>query len=170
MPVAENSVLVPKSSELKNPDDWEIFALTEANVFSQKTGQPCSLLSANTDNPVKVTGRLLEVDEELSHLILDPKYINRTIQIPNVTSFSYAEFEDGTYGFWAPGQAGWFELRETVPGYKSILEDMNVATSMLYFIADKFRRSRKTDLNTREFQKYILRFFQDVCWSNFHRK
>ena len=162
MPVAESSVLRPRHADRTNPDDWPIFTLTNAYVVSQTTGLPCSLLAANKDNKVKVVGRLGEVNEEDSHLILDASNANRTVQLGNVTTYSFGQHTDGTYGFWAAGEAGWFELEETVAEYKPFLDEMNVATSMLYFIADKIGRSRKTDFTGAEFNKHIRRLFHDV--------
>lgn len=168
MALAESSILKPKHPDLKDPDDWPIFTLTNANVISQETGLPCSLLAAHRDNRVKVVGRMGEVEDEHSHLVLDAHYAGRTIQLSNVATYSFAEYPDGTYGYWAAGEAGWFELEETVPKYRPIIDDMNVATSMLYFIADKMRRSRKTDFTGAEFNKHIRRLFQDVKHEKAH--
>ena len=58
----------PKDPALINTDNWPIFALRKARVVSQETGEQVSLLSAQTNNPVKVTGQLLEVEDSLRHL------------------------------------------------------------------------------------------------------
>ena len=58
----------PKDPALINSDDWPIFALKKVKVVSQQTGELVSLLSAHKDNPVKVTGQLLEIDDVNQHL------------------------------------------------------------------------------------------------------
>lgn len=160
MPIAESRVLKPREGGVEDSNDWPSFSLVDASVVSQATGLPCSLLSAHKDNRVTVVGRLNEVGDESR--VLDPKCRQRIIQLQNVTTYSFAEYGDGTYGFWAAGEAGWFELEEMVPQYKPIIDEMNVATSMLYFVADRMRRSRKTQFTKAEFDKHIHRLFQDV--------
>ena len=163
MPLAESSVLQPRSPSLKSPDDWPTFILRKANIVSRKTGQIASLLTAHKENPLQVTGRLVPIDEErLLPLIKVSDYTRKQILLSNITSYAFAEYDDGSYGFWAAGQAGWFELEDFRPEYKTTLEEMSVATSMLYFIADKMRRSRKTDFTRGEFDKHIQRLFKDV--------
>ena len=162
MPLDESSVLEPKDPSLKHHDHWPVFVLKDAYVVSQKTDDAISLLAANKDNPAKITGRLDTVEDEYLHLVKDSDYTSRTILLSNVTVYSFAEYHDGSYGFWAGGQAGWFELEETLPEYDSILVEMNVAASMLYYIADKARRSRKTEFTHSEYDKHIRRLFKDV--------
>ncbi|KAG8530350.1 uncharacterized protein KY384_004852 [Bacidia gigantensis] len=161
MPLQEDAVLQPKDIGLKCSDDWPTFYLTKANITSVATGEPVSLLSAHKGNPVKVSGRLEEVDEELAHLVRHEKYKKHTIELSNVTVFAFAEFEDETYGFWAAGQAGWYDIGETVPSYKPVLDEMSVEASMIYFLADKVRRSRKTKYSATEAEKYVRRLFSD---------
>ena len=162
MVVNECLVLEPKQPHLPTPDDWPVFALKDAYVVGQKSGELVSLLSAHKDNHVKVIGRLRKVDPEQRSLVKDPNYRNVTTEIPHVSSFAFAEYDDGSYGFWAAGQAGWFELEEPLPKYKPVFDEMGVGTSMLYFVADKIRRSRKTQFTGNEFNKHIRRIFKDV--------
>ena len=68
MAVSEETVLEPKSGSLVNTDDWASFSIAKVSVVSKENGQLISLLSANKDNPVKVTGRLQEVEEKHQHL------------------------------------------------------------------------------------------------------
>lgn len=91
------------------------------------------------------------------------KYRNLPIEISNVTCYAYAEFEEGEgYGFWAAGEAGWFEIESTVPEYQPIHHDMCIATSLLYFIADKYRNSRKSKFTRSELGPYMRRIFREV--------
>ncbi len=82
--------------------------------------------------------------------------------------FAYADNDDGTYGFWAAGKAGWFEIESTALSYGSLYEEMAVAASMLYMFADKCRRANKnkSNLTNKEVNKYMKRIFSDVrcCW------
>lgn len=72
MVVPEDAILKPvfkpKNPALINPDDWPTFSLRKGNVVSQGSGQPVSLLSARKDHPVKVTGYLLDIEDDLQHL------------------------------------------------------------------------------------------------------
>ena len=64
--------------------------------------------------------------------------------VQNVERYSFSQFEDGTFGFWAGGKAGWFELIEPTRSFRQLFEDMNEATHMLYFLVDKSKNSRKS--------------------------
>ena len=85
-----------------------------------------------------------------------------TIKLVNVTTYAFAEFEGGGHGFWAAGQAGWFEIEGALPAYKPVYDEMGVAASMLYFLADKIRKSRKKGFTTDQFNAHIRRLFRDV--------
>ena len=91
-----------------------------------------------------------------------PNYTDLHIEIPKVILYAFAEYDDGSYGFWAAGEAGWFELETTVSSYKRIFDEMCVGASMLYFLVDKSRRSRKTDFTRTELTKHTERIFKDV--------
>ncbi|KAL9101152.1 MAG: hypothetical protein Q9163_003554 [Psora crenata] len=126
-----------------------------------KTGEPVSLLSARKSNPVVVTGRLQEVEDEQVDLVRDPGYKKLTVGIPNVTMYAFAEFEGGGHGFWAAGQAGWFEIEGALPSYRPIYDEMGIAASMLYFLADRVRHSRKANFAKSQFNAHIKRLFRD---------
>ena len=68
MSVNEDVVLQPKDPSLQNSDEWPTFPLTNANIVSTATGKATSLLSAYKANPVRVTGQLKDIDDELLHL------------------------------------------------------------------------------------------------------
>ena len=68
MHVKEEDILLPRKSSISNPDDWPTFNIKRIRVTSQKTGQEVSLLSANTANPVRVSGRLDKIDDDLLYL------------------------------------------------------------------------------------------------------
>ncbi|KAL9131829.1 MAG: hypothetical protein Q9217_000356 [Psora testacea] len=161
MRVSENHVLQPRDSSCQSSDNWPQFALNQVKVISQRTGDPISLLSAHKGNPVKVTGQLEEVDDDQVCLVRDPSYTNLTIELTDVTTYAFAEFKGGGYGFWAAGRAGWFEVAGTSPAYKPIYDEMDVAASMLYFLADKIRKSRKAGFTTSQYNAHIKRLFRD---------
>lgn len=68
MNVREDSVLQPRKDADVNPDNWAQFNINKIKVNSQKTGCNVSLLSAHQNNPVKVSGKLERVDDELIHV------------------------------------------------------------------------------------------------------
>ena len=61
-------IVKPKNPALINSDDWPTFSLRKGKVVSQDNGEPVSLLSAHKYHPVKVTGYLLEIEDDLQHL------------------------------------------------------------------------------------------------------
>lgn len=81
-----------------------------------------------------------------------------------ITTYAFAEYDDGTYGFWAAGRAGWFELRDSAPAYKQTFEGMHEAASMFYMLADKLRRAQKKNprLSGKGLERYANAIFRDV--------
>ena len=83
MAVLEEAVLKPlikpKNPALINSDDWPIFSLRKGKVVSQDNGKPVSLLSAHKDHPVKVTGQLLEIEDDLQSLGMQINHLHLTI-------------------------------------------------------------------------------------------
>lgn len=63
----EESLIEPRKANNSNPDTWPIFSLQCAKVTSG-TGHNVSLLSASLNNPVKVSGKLDAVDDDLKSL------------------------------------------------------------------------------------------------------
>lgn len=98
------------------------------------------------------------------NIVKDEKYLTKTIQLDRITKYAFAEYDDGTYGFWAAGKAGWFELGEPAPKFKPIFEGMNEAAAMFYLLADKLRRSYKTNwtLSKKGLDRYATTIFKDV--------
>ena len=62
----EIKLLYIRDPDISSSDEWPAFSLTKAKVVSQQSGELISLLSAHKANPVTVTGRLEEVDEEFA--------------------------------------------------------------------------------------------------------
>ena len=162
--VSEESVLQPRSPSFEHSDDWPTFNLTKINITSQRTGQQVSLLSANKSQPVKVSGRLEKIDEEWKHLIRDKRYREKHIELYDITTYAFAEYNDGSYGFWAAGKAGWFELQAPKSSYKLVYTSMDEAASMFYLLADKLKRAAKKrpKMSTKALDTYAFHIFQDV--------
>lgn len=68
MTIPEETVLEFKDPSIKDWDDWPTYSLRKVKVFSQKTGEPASLLTAHKDHSVRVLGQLDTIDAEQSHL------------------------------------------------------------------------------------------------------
>ena len=81
---------------------------------------------------------------KLGKTVRSPFYQTVPLVIKNVTTYSFSQFEDGTFGFWAGGLAGWYEIVKPATEYEKIFEKMSEATGMFYFAADKFRKTKKT--------------------------
>lgn len=84
--------------------------------------------------------------------------------VDNVVTYSFSQFKDGTLGFWAGGQAGWFEVKTPAREYRPIFKEMTEATSMFYFVADKFKNCRKnfTNASAKACEDYLRSWFNDV--------
>ena len=97
--------------------------------------------------------------------VKDPKYKTKTVDIMNVTNYAFAEYDDGSFGFWAAGKAGWFEIKSASGPYSQTLLEMNEAASMFYTIADKTRRGRKipSRMSEKDLFKYTAALAKDVC-------
>ncbi|KAI4214104.1 MAG: hypothetical protein LQ351_003189 [Letrouitia transgressa] len=162
-PVDEDRILLPRDPTISDSNNWLTFSLRKVNVVSEKEDRPVSLLAANSAFPVKVSGVLQRIDSNLNHLVKDRKYHSKRIRLNNVTTYAFAEYNDGTYGFWAAGQAGWFEVDEPIPQYKHIFTQMTEAASMFYSLADCQRKSRRKNvsMSTEELNQYVERAFKE---------
>lgn len=167
MAILEEDVLKPKDPSLRNSDEWPTFNFKKINVTSSKTGEQASLLSAHKGHPVTVSGKLDKIDSDLLPLVRDRRYHEKAIELKNVTTYAFAEYEDGSYGFWAAGKAGWFEIQGPSSSYKETYSLMNEAASMFYMLADKLRRAirKRPKLNAKELDKYTRALFKEYLAS-----
>ncbi|KAI4163467.1 MAG: hypothetical protein LQ342_002974 [Letrouitia transgressa] len=164
IPVDEDRILLPRDPAISDSNDWLTFSLRKVNVVSEEGDRPVSLLAANSAFPVKVSGVLQRIDSNLNHLVKDRKYHTKRIRLNNVTTYAFAEYNDGSYGFWAAGQAGWFEVDEPIPQYRHIYNQMTEAASMFYSLADCQRKSRRKNvsMSTEELNQYVEKAFKEV--------
>ena len=188
MAVHEGLVLKAVDESIRDDtDQWPEFSIKNVNVTSQATGELISLLGAHKSSPVCVQGTLEEVDPShfdlgevakssisslisvltVVELVKTSTYQERAIKINNVSTYSFSQFEDGTFGFWAGGQAGWFEIASASRAYQNIYQEMNEATGMFYFLADKYKKTRKSfaSATAKSCEKYLSTWFNDVCSS-----
>ena len=96
--------------------------------------------------------------------VKDKRYRERPIELRNVTTYAFAEYEDGSYGFWAAGKAGWFEIQSPATSFKETYSLMNEAASMFYMLADKLRRAirKRPKLSAKDLDKYTKALFKEV--------
>lgn len=82
-----------------------------------------------------------------------------------MTTYAFAEYDDGSFGFWAAGKAGWFEIKDPSIAFQRTYNMMNEAASMFYMVADKMKRSRKRYINpsVQRLERYAKGIFRDVC-------
>jgi hypothetical protein len=175
----ELKVLKPLEASIRdNSDEWPEFVLRRARVVSQRTGNMTDLLSARPGHLVTVTGRLGGLDKDMAHLgslpyLSTPCYLLTTRFLPtaklpakqvdticirDVCSYSFSQYEDGTFGFWAAGKAGWYEIRTAADNYAPFYQSMEESTSMFYFLADRFSEDGKP----RAPEQYVKSLMQDV--------
>lgn len=97
--------------------------------------------------------------------VRDPKYKTKIIELTDITTYAFAEFEDGSHGFWAAGKAGWFELKDPLASFQPTFDMMNEAASMFYMLVDKSKRARKSQSNytARHLDNYANLIFKEVC-------
>ena len=95
-------------------------------------------------------------------------YQNQIIAIQDVATYSFSLFDDGSFGFWAAGKAGWFEVTKPAKSFKKIFEEMQEATSMFYFLADKCgsARNNMTHCSVKAQNDYIKYLFSEVGLSS----
>ncbi|KAL8852368.1 MAG: hypothetical protein Q9221_002752 [Calogaya cf. arnoldii] len=159
----EADVFGPVDPKLHS-DDWPIHHLKKINVISQQTQQSVSLLESHKDHAVQVTGILDAVDFPQGRKTPNGKWRNKRIEISDVSFWAFSEAEpDRTICLWASGKAGWYELHDPVPQYQDIFNGMNEAVSMLYHLADKYRRSRKnqSSITIKDMNKLVRSAFHD---------
>lgn len=80
--------------------------------------------------------------------------------------YAFAEYQDGSYGFWAAGKAGWFEIKEPVAAFQRSYNMMKEAASMFYLLADKLRRVHKgmPKPTVRKLNEYAKHIFREVSY------
>ena len=187
MAISEEDVVQAKDPNIKDTDEWPSFCLRKVNVVSMRNGQLMSLLEAHQDNPVKVSGQLETVGKDQHHLstsassfsdghiadvatqVKDSKYKAAIIELENVTNYAFAEYDDGSFGFWAAGKAGWFEIKNAIGRFQQVFAEMNEAASMFYIMVDKTRRGRKdpSKMSSKDLDKYAASLAKDVSPSHF---
>ena len=95
--------------------------------------------------------------------------MGKSIELDPVTQYAFAEYSDGTFGFWAAGKAGWFELQSPASSFKSTYFKMNEAPSIFYMLADRVRKGRvnASHLSLKELRKYMKKVFAAVSRTPF---
>jgi hypothetical protein len=68
MSTPEEHVLAARDPTLVDENDWEEFGLTDVKIYTQGKPRFANLLSANEENPVRVSGVLDELEEDQEHL------------------------------------------------------------------------------------------------------
>ncbi|KAF2703372.1 hypothetical protein K504DRAFT_473944 [Pleomassaria siparia CBS 279.74] len=142
MLTSELDILKPIDPSVTSSDDYEIFALSNAQVVYASNGKPASLLAAYADTPLRVEGRLETPSRAQMKYLVQKPFKSVDLEIRNVTRFSYGQTTDGDMMIWALGNAGWFEIRPS-KAYKHIYENMVQAVELLYFVTDVYNEPRK---------------------------
>jgi hypothetical protein len=68
MSTPEENVLAARDAFVVDENDWEEFSLTDVKIYAQGKPRFANLLTANGENPVRVSGVLDEVEEDQEHL------------------------------------------------------------------------------------------------------
>ncbi|KAF2468813.1 uncharacterized protein BDR25DRAFT_289732 [Lindgomyces ingoldianus] len=142
MLIPELDILKPIDPSISSSDDYEIFSLSNAQVFYTRNGKPASLLTAYADTPLRVVGKLEAPDRHQQKYLVKKPFKSVDIEIRDVTRFSYGQTNDGEIMLWALGKAGWFEIMPA-KAYKNIFQDMVEAVGVLYFMTDIYNEPRK---------------------------
>jgi len=169
MALQELDILKRLEPSIKNDSDrWPEFVLEDCEVTSQDTGQPTSLLLARTGAKLRLQGVLSDDNRPRAKVVATQK---RRIIVSDIETYSFAKYDDGTLGFWAAGKAGWFELRAVAKSYKDVYCQMEEATAMFYYLADKFSNSRKSTavMGKKDTYRYVRKIFADFYNSDMCR-
>lgn len=143
--IPESDILAPRDPALENnSDDWPEFELKDVRVhIPEDASQLTSLLDAAAHYPLTLTGHLEPLPKDQAHLQIQHTTKRAPlIEITEVRTFSYGQFEDGNIGLWAGGKAGWFALKPA-RAYKSIWSDMVESVNIFYWIVDVYRTIRR---------------------------
>lgn len=145
-------MLKPLPATSKDADDaWPIFQLDNVEIYTlDHRGRtfPTELWRATTSHPVTVEGTLVRLTRDMQKTHVKPTSRHSTnatglrLKIEQCTYWSYGQFEDGVVGWWAAGEAGWFELKPA-QSYRPIYKRMKAAIELMYFVADLHRDSLK---------------------------
>lgn len=143
--IPESDILAPRDPALENSsDDWPEFELKDVRVhIPEDVSQLTSLLDAAVHYPLTLTGHLEPLPKDQAHLqIQNTTKRAPLIEVTDVRTFSYGQFEDGNIGLWAGGKAGWFALKPA-RAYRSIWNGMVESVNTFYWIVDAYREQRR---------------------------
>jgi hypothetical protein len=77
------------------------------------------------------------------YIVLDDLYRSKRIHIDNVTHYAFGQHEDGDFGIWIAGKAGWFSVTPSKQ-YKPIYREVEEAIDLHYFLVDRYNRKGKS--------------------------
>ena len=144
--IPESDILAARDPALENnSDDWPEFELKDVRVhIPGDASQLTSLLDAAAHYPLTLTGHLEPLSKDQTHLQIQTTTKRAPlVEITDVRTFSYGQFEDGNIGLWAGGKAGWYALKPA-RAYKSIWSGMVESVNTFYWIVDAYRERRRT--------------------------
>ncbi|KAF6823891.1 defective in methylation-7 protein-like protein [Colletotrichum musicola] len=131
--VEELTVLKKFSPELDAVDSMlQTFVLEDATVCD-KTGRPVELFTVKTKGPFTVRGRVI-IDDERKSRAKKPNTKYALIETKQCLRYAIGENDTGTYGAWALGAAGWYEIRPPSATYKPIYDRMVEGVSIYYTV------------------------------------
>ena len=173
-PLLESKVLAPRDPSLTSFDDWPEYRLSDATVTlpGHDISDSGSLLVASEHYPVTVIGKLDPISDDLAHTyLLSSKQKRPVIEVPDVKSYAYGAYDDGSVEIWAAGAAGWFAISPS-KAFQEIYNEMAEAVKVLFFIVDAYQTPRTTGkgrnaveipaYTAREmFEKYALEVLDD---------
>ncbi|GAB7339215.1 hypothetical protein MBLNU457_5874t1 [Dothideomycetes sp. NU457] len=140
-PYTPEDFLLRPCDPTQHSDDWPIFTLNNASIFTPtEPDLGANLLHADANKPLVITGKLSALPASLSHLraqktSASERGRSEMIALHEVRSFAYGQFEDGGVQIWAAGHAGWFSISPS-RRFRATYLEMEEAVSILYFVAD----------------------------------
>lgn len=143
--IPESDMLAPRDpARSTNSDDWPEFELKDVKVHIPGDPQDLtSLLDAAEHYPLTLIGYLEPLPKSQAHLQLQATARRAPlIEVSEVRTFSYGQFEDGNIGLWAGGKAGWFALKPA-RAYRPIWINMVASVNIFYWVVDAYREKRR---------------------------
>ena len=75
--------------------------------------------------------------------------------------YSFSQFEDGSFGFWGAGKAGWYRIGPSM-SYYALFAGMEEAVAMFYFLVDKCSRMPRVKMSSHADEARALKLFDEV--------
>ncbi|KAF9881056.1 hypothetical protein CkaCkLH20_01206 [Colletotrichum karsti] len=130
----ELNVLKKFDRSLKDADALQTFVLEDATIYD-RAGRTVELFTVGTKGPFTVRGRVL-IDGEQKKRAKNPATKSALIETKLCTRYAIGSIDSEvvTYGAWAGGECGWYEIQPPSALYRPIFDHTIEGISIYYGI------------------------------------